>query len=137
VLDFLREGNVLTVNHSHCRRRYRPHRWLPSAEALPRSRWRNWILAWTRTMRTVRTVARQRFLARNGSGLVVMLIVRVRARPSRPKPGRPITHHLCKGAQKVRGGSRPHRPHLRHRGHSGGIESASITSSTTSSLLPQ
>jgi hypothetical protein len=39
---------------------------LPSAEALRRSRWWNWILAWTRTMRTVRTVAPRRFLARNG-----------------------------------------------------------------------
>jgi hypothetical protein len=30
-------------------------------------------------------------------GVEAMLIVRVRARFSRPKPGRPITHHLCKG----------------------------------------
>jgi hypothetical protein len=51
-----------------CRRRYRPHRWRPSAGTEPRSRWRNWILASTRTMRTVRTVAPLCFLAWNGSG---------------------------------------------------------------------
>ena len=81
---------------------------LPSAEALPPSRWRNWILAWTRTMRTVRTVVPRRILARGGGDGDVDGAVR--ARPSRPKPGRPITHHLCRGAQKVRGGSRPPRP---------------------------
>ncbi len=48
-------------------RRYRPHRWRPSAGRAPRSHWPDWISAWARTMRTVRTVAPRHFLARSGS----------------------------------------------------------------------
>ena len=49
-------------------RRYRPHRWQPSAGRAPRSHWPDWISAWARTMRTVRTVAPRPVPARNGSG---------------------------------------------------------------------
>ena len=62
------------LERCHCR--YRPHRGLPSARTEPRSRWPDWISAWARTVRTVRTVAPRRFLARRR-------MVRVGARPSR------------------------------------------------------
>jgi hypothetical protein len=62
------------LERCHCR--YRPHRGPPSARTEPRSRWPDWISAWARTVRTVRTVAPRRFLARRR-------MVRVGARPSR------------------------------------------------------
>ena len=135
---------------SRCHCRYRPHRGLPSARTEPRSHWPDWISAWARTMRTVRTVAAPGFSGVEKVWIVVMRMIRVRARPSRSKPismpilrrkvaarrkparqrpravrpslglGNALARHLGKGAQKVRGGSRPLRPRRHDGAHGGG-----------------
>jgi hypothetical protein len=55
------------------------------------------------------------------------------AQPSRQCPraiwlgpgcGRALTHHLCKGAQKIRGSSRPHRPHRPRRCRNSAVSQA-------------
>ena len=128
----------------------RPRRCRPSASPATRSRCRNWPSADRRTVRTMRTVASLGFLAKAGLPVVVMRIIRVRARPSRSKPmsmpilrrkvaarrkparqrpraigpglrlGDALARHFGKGAQKLRGGSRPLRPRGHHGAHGGG-----------------
>ena len=49
----------------HCPR----HRRQPSPGAEPRSRWPDWISAWARTVRTMRTVVSRASLARRKAGL--------------------------------------------------------------------
>ena len=116
---------------------------------LPRSHWPDWISAAEcgRCGRCGRS--RPSDFWRGGSAVVVMRIVRVRARPSRSKPismpilrrkvaarrsrpavpgaiwpglglGDALARHLGKGAQKIRGGSRPLRPLGHHGAHGGG-----------------